>query len=578
MGTQGDMRAQSRLGAAFARLRGALGAVVLFSLVINILMLTGPLFMMQIYDRVLASRSIPTLIALAGLAAGLYAFFGLLEALRSRVLHRVGRGLDASLSQACFAAELMVPLRAGPQGERATPVRDLERLRQFVGSQGPVAIFDLPWLPLYLLVIFSFHVLLGAVAACGAAILVVLMLVNELSTRKLSRAMAERQAKRSTFAEMGRQNTESVAAMGMLPHLQQRWGRLSAEHHEAANRVADRGAMFSSLTKTFRFVMQSGILAAGAYLAIENAISPGAMIASSIIMSRALAPVELAVSHWQGFLAARQSLRRLRLLVDRPDAPQAATALPAPQHRLDVSGLGVVPPGLRVATLQGVRFALEAGDGLGVIGPSASGKSTLARALVGVWPAAQGEIRLDGATPDQWPRDVFGRFIGYLPQSVELFDGTVAENIARFDPEAASEAILAAARLAGVHEMILALPDGYDTRIGEGGAVLSAGQRQRVGLARALYGQPFLVVLDEPNSNLDADGETALTAAISAMREAGSIVVVVAHRPSALKALDKVLMIGNGRQQAFGPKDEVLRNATVQRKPEPGGLAVVSQG
>ena len=393
------------IAAAFRSLRGALISVGLFSLVINLLMLTGPLFMLQIYDRVLSSGSVATLVALAVIVLVLYGFFGALKALRSRVLFRVARGLDAELASSTFLADVSMPLRAGALGERMEPVRDLDRLRQFCASPGPTAFFDLPWMPLYLGIIFLFHPWLGYVALAGAILLFVLTVLNELTSRGPNSQMQRHNAARTVWSDGVRRNAEAATALGMLPTVARRWEQANDAFLDAANRAADRGALFSASTKTLRFMMQSAILGLGAYLAILQQITPGVMIAASIIMSRAVAPVELVVGHWPGFLAARQSLKRLRLVLDSEPATTKRTELPPPSKSLDVSNLAVAPPGSNQASVQGIRFKLKSGDGLGVIGPSASGKSSLARALVGVWPAAKGTVRLDGATLDQWPQE-----------------------------------------------------------------------------------------------------------------------------------------------------------------------------
>ena len=578
MSSSREKPSRDMLAAAFGTLRGAFISVGVFSMVINLLMLTGPLFMLQIYDRVLASGSIPTLMALAVIAIVLYGFFGALEALRARVLFRVARRLDEKLSTATFLAHALLPLKTGAFGEKIEPVGDLDRIRQFAASPGPTAFFDLPWMPLYVGIIFLFHTWLGYVALAGAITLFVLAVLNELVARAPNGLAHHHAATRKAWSDSARRNIESVNALGMLPAMVSRWDGLNQAFVGASNQAADRNALFSSATKTLRFMLQSAILGLGAYLAIQQQITPGVMIAASIIMSRAVAPVELVVGHWPGFLAARQALGRLRATLAEETEASHSTDLPLPKKALKVTDLAVAPPGTTQPTTQGIRFALQAGDGLGIIGPSASGKSSLARALVGVWPVIKGSVRLDGATLDQWPPERLGCAIGYLPQSVELLDGKISEVIGRFDPTATSEDVLAAAQMAGVHDMIVALPDGYDTQIGQDGTALSAGQRQRLGLARALFRAPFLIVLDEPNSNLDAEGDAALQSAIRALRDRGSIVIVIAHRPSTLEALDTVLVLGGGRQQAFGPKDEVLKALAVPKSPGKGGLSVVADG
>ncbi|WP_342640296.1 type I secretion system permease/ATPase [Rhodoligotrophos ferricapiens] len=537
---------------------GVFGSIGLFSCVVNLLMLTGPFFMLQVYDRVLSSRSVPTLVVLLGLAAMLYAFQGALDFVRSRILARFGERFDRRLRKLIFDVVAFQSLNGRREGDGQQPIRDFDQIRQFLGSQGPVAVFDLPWMPIYLAVLFLLHVWLGLVALGGAILLCIFTLLTEVKTRNPTRAASQKSSARNAVAETCRRNVEALAAMGMLPALRERWVAAHGAFLGEQQRAVDAAGGIGAAAKVFRFFLQSLMLAVGAYLVILQEVSPGVMIASSILSSRALAPIELAIANWRGFVGARQSYRRLIEVAEESRDASPEVVLPRPSQRLDVDNLAVVPPGTNRPTLSGVSFSVGAGDAVGVIGASGSGKSTLARGLVGVWTSNRGGVRLDGATLDQWDRHDFGRYVGYLPQDIELFPGTVAENIARFRPDATSQEILAATRRAGVHEMIVRLPAGYETRIGDGGQALSAGQRQRVALARALYGDPFLIVLDEPNSNLDAEGEAALTHAIRGAREAGSVVIVIAHRPSALAAVDKVLVLAEGRQQAFGPKDEVL--------------------
>ncbi len=560
------MPRQSPVAEAFSALRSAFVGVGTISLVINLLMLTGPMFMLQIYDRVLASHSVPTLVVISGFAAMLYVFFALLEGIRARSLSRLSQKLDAQLTGASFATGIGLPLALGSKSKGLDPVRDLEQMRQFWAGPGPAAIFDLPWMPVYLGIVFILHVWLGILAVAGAIIIMVLVLFNEVMARSPTRELSQQSGRRSTYSAAARRNAEVIKAMGMTRDLKDRWLGSSDEFYKAQARSTDRASFFSTAIKAFRFMLQSAVLGLGAWLAIRQEITPGVMIAASIITSRALAPVETAVAHWRSFVGARQSKKRLSEVLVAGQDEKPDMTLPVPEKMLTVEMVASAAPGERVLTIQGANFRLSAGEGLGIIGPSGSGKTSLIRAIVGVWPIMRGSVRLDGAELTQWEEKRIGSAIGYLPQDAELFDGTVSENIARFDPERTAEKVIAAARLADVHEMITGLPDGYDTPIGEGGARLSAGQRQRIGLARALYGEPFLIVLDEPNSNLDAEGEMALTAAIKTMREKGSIVIVVAHRPSAVAAVDLLLFIKDGKQVAFGPKDEVLKQVT-----QPGG-------
>jgi ATP-binding cassette subfamily C protein len=539
--------------------------VGIFSGIINLLALTGSFYMLQVYDRVLPSFSIPTLIGLTVLMAILYIANGLLDFFRVRVMSRVGVRIDHDVRASIFEAIRMMPLKARRSGDGLQPVRDLDTIRSFFSGMGPTAFFDLPWVPVYLGVVFLLHPVLGLFALAGAVLLVALTLLTERQTNLPTKAAAASGAERYAFGEETRRNAEVIQALGLGPRMLDRWEQLTARHVHDHMAAADAASGIGSVSKVLRLFLQSGILGLGAWLVIEGEVSAGTIIAASIIMARALAPIETAIGHWRGFVAARQSYDRLANLFQTFNLTGGKTervALPRPERTLVVKNLSVAPPGERTPVIQGVGFALEAGDGLGIIGPSASGKSTLARALVGIWQplGTAGGVRLDGATLDQWSADALGRHIGYLPQDVALFSGTVADNIARLDGAASSESIIAAAKAAGVHDMIVQLPDGYETRIGEGGAGLSAGQRQRIALARALYGDPFLVVLDEPNSNLDAAGDNALTAAIASVRARGGIAIVIAHRPSALAAVDKVMAMAKGQVTAFGPKAEVLKD------------------
>lgn len=541
--------------------------------VVNVLALTGSFFMLQVYDRVIPGRSVPTLIGLAVFAGTLFVFQGVLELIRSRLLVRIGMALDARVSGQVYTALMRLPLRTKLPGDGLQSLRDLDQVRSFLSSTGPTALFDLPWMPLYLIICFLFHFWIGMTALAGAIVLASLTLLAEVRTREPAKRANSQAAARNTLAEATRRNAEALQAMGFGARIAERWAGVNADYLNTNATASDLAGTLGTISKVLRMMLQSGILAIGAYLVIHQEATAGIMIASSIMMSRALAPVELAIAHWKGFVSARQAWTRLSQLLAM--LPQSATSvsLPAPVSALAVESISVTPPGERRVVVQDVGFALEKGAGLGVVGPSASGKSSLVRAIAGIWLPIRGTVRLDGATLDQWSPEELGNHIGYLPQDVQLFDGTIAENIARFESRPPSDKILAAAQAAGVHDLVVHLPEGYETRIGEAGAALSAGQRQRVALARALYGDPFLVILDEPNSNLDAEGEAALAAAIEEVRARGGIAVVVAHRPSALASLDQVLVMANGRVQAFGPKNEVLGKVT-----RPGGvpLKVVS--
>lgn len=554
----GQAPSRSPIAAAAVTLRRAIGGIAGISAVINLLTLTAPLFMLQVYDRVLPSRSIPTLIGLVVLAGILYGFQAVLEVVRSRALLRVGEGLDQGLSREVHAA--VVGSRGRDAGGRGglQMQRDLDNLRNFLGGQGPAAFLDLPWLPVYLAFCFLLHPWIGVTALLGAVVLVALTLLTAVLTAGPARETVRTGHDRQAALEAARRNAESVRAMGFEHHLERRWQDLNAAYLDLNRRTGDISGLIGGVSRSLRMMLQSGILAVGAWLVIEQEATAGVMIASSIMMGRALSPVDKAIGSWKGLAVARQGWARLKLaLADRP-APARSLSLPPPCRSLDLAALAVAPPGRRRPLIRDVTLSLPAGSALGVIGPSGSGKSTLARALTGTWPVVAGSLRLDGAKLDQWRPEELGACIGYLPQGVELFDGTVAENIARFDPDARSEDVIAAARAADVHELILRLEQGYETRLGEGGQALSGGQSQRIGLARALYGDPFLVILDEPNANLDAEGEAAVARAVEGIRRRGGIAVVIVHRPSAIAATDHVLMMNNGRAKAFGPRDEVL--------------------
>jgi len=547
---------QTELEQALASARGVFAVVGGFSLFINLLMLVSPIYMLQVYDRVLTSRSEDTLIMLTVLAVGLLAINAVLELARSKLLVRLGGRLDARLNDRVFAARFDHAL-AGGVGAHGQPLRDLEQLRAFLTGPGLVALFDVPWTPLFIALIFLFHPVLGAVALIGAVLLFAIALGSELATRGPQQRAATHAIQAHDFADAAVRNAEAIRAMGMLPGLRHRWlaRHQAALAHQAT--AADRAAGLNAGAKFIRPGLQIAVLGLGAYLVILEQITPGVMIATSIIMGRALAPVEATINHWRSFIGARGAHGRLDELLGRHGAPAERMPLPPPEGRLRLEGVTALPPGARAPVLHGISFELARGELLGVIGPSAAGKSTLARMLVGVWPPTSGHVRLDGAELRDWSPAELGRHIGYLPQDVELFDGTVHENIARFgapDPEG----VVAAARTAGAHEMILALSDGYDTRIGEAGSVLSGGQRQRIGLARALYGAPALIVLDEPNANLDGEGEEALRTSLGSLKALGRTVVVISHRPNILATVDTLLMLRDGRIELFGPQKDAL--------------------
>ena len=568
---------RSELGDALRACRSAFIGVGVMSCIINLLYLTGSIFMLEVYDRVLPSRSVPTLVGLIVLASGLYIGQGILDLIRGRILGRIGTSLDEALNARVFDTVVRLPLIVGGRNEGLQPLRDLDNVRAFLGSMGPGAFFDLPWLPFYLAICFAFHVLIGLTALVGAIILVSLTLVTEVMSRQPAREAMGLAARRNDLAAASRRNAEVLVAMGMAGRLNQRWGDANEKYLAGNQRASDVAGGLGAIAKVLRMMLQSAVLAVGAYLVIHQEATAGIIIAGSILSARALAPVDLTIAHWKGFVAARQSWHRLNRLLDEMPARPVPTQLQNPTSSLSVEGLGIAAPGDQKVIVQDVTFALTAGSGLGIIGPSGSGKSSLVRALVGVWQPFRGKVRLDGAALDQWSSDVLGRHIGYLPQDVELFGGTVAQNISRFDPEAKSDAIIAAAKEAGVHDMIIKMRDGYNTQVGEQGAALSAGQAQRVALARALYGDPFLIVLDEPNSNLDTEGDEALTRAVRGARERSAIVVVVAHRPIGIEGVDQILVLKDGRMQAFGPKEQVLAQVLQPRVAAPTPIKIVSE-
>jgi PrtD family type I secretion system ABC transporter len=532
-------------------------AIALFSFFLNLLMLVSPFYMLQIYDRVLTSRSMDTLYVLTLLAVGLLAISALLELVRSRILVRLGARLDQHMTHDVFAVliedRIATQRRIGSQ-----PIRDLEAVRSFLTGPGFTAFFDAPWVPLFLAIVFLFHSLLGMVALSGAVILLLLAILSEITTRQSwHRATAESiQAHR--FAESSLRNAEVIWAMGMLGDLRRRWQAKHLGALSLTGLATDRLGTFSAIAKFVRPVLQIALLGLGAYLVIEEAISAGVMIASSIVMGRALAPVEASIAHWRSFVAARSAYARLTKLLGEYNINQERMSLPVPRGAISVEGATLAPPGSGKPSLVNISFELLPGEMLGIVGPSAAGKSSLARALMGIWPPKIGHVRLDGADIADWDRADLGRHLGYLPQDIELFEGTVAENIARFR-DISSDAVTQAAQIAAAHEMILHLPDGYETQIGEGGSVLSGGQRQRVALARAIYGLPSFIVLDEPNANLDTEGEAALRLTLRRLKDLKRTVVIISHKRSTLADADKLLLLDAGKLMAFGPKAEVLR-------------------
>ena len=577
LGPPRQQPASSELATALGACRRAFFAIALFSGMSNILMLAGALFMLEVYDRVLPSRSVPTLVALLLLVAGLYGAQGLIDMIRSRILVRIGHSLDEAMSPRVYEAIVRLPLKIGNKGDGSQPIRDLDAVRSFLSGSGPVAFFDLPWMPVYLAICFLFHYLIGLTALAGAIILVTLTVVTEIKTRRPTRSAAQFAVARNSLLEASRRNAEVITAMGMAGRISKRWQEINRSFVVSSGRASDVGGGLGAFSRVLRMLLQSAILAVGAWLVINQESTPGIIIAGSILGGRALAPVDLAIANWRGFVGARQSWQRLSRLLGHLPPTTDPMPLRPPARSLVVQNGTVVPPGQQRVVCQEVNFTLAAGKAVGVIGPTGSGKSSLARMLVGVWTPARGTVRLDGATLDQWSPETLGRHVGYVPQDVELFNGTVAQNIARFEDPPDADAVIAAAHAAGVHDLIINLSDGYETMVGEQGSALSAGQAQRIALARALYRDPFLVVLDEPNSNLDAEGDEALTRAILGLRARGAITIVVAHRPSAIAGVDYILIMGKGRQQQFGPKEEILTRLTPPNTPprlkvaDPGG-------
>ncbi len=540
--------------------------VALFSAAINILMLTGPVYMLQVYDRVLSSASVATLQGLFIIVVVLYAFLGLYEFLRARLLSRAGYHLDTQIG----AQALDFWLRCGIMQDRNNdnPLRDLEIVRGFLGSPAILGIFDMPWIPFFLAVVFFIHPWLGWLTFGGAVVVAIAALLNQMATQStIAEAMAMDASERS-FVERSRRNAESVLALGMQHKIVQRWQHMHTSSLARMQRGGDRSEGFTAFSKSFRLLLQSALLTLGAFLAIRQEVSPGAIIATSIIAGRALAPVDQVIGQWRAIGRAREAHKRLRETLDHIPTEKRHVKLPAPKGDLkvlNVTKLGPSLPGTSepAKILDRVSFSLSPGDALGVIGNSAAGKSSLAKLLVGAWAPDGGEIRLDGATLDQWHPEDLGRHIGYLPQSLEMLPGTIAENICRFDPRAEDKQIIEAAQIAGVHEMILTVPGGYSTMIGTTAQPLSGGQIQRLGLARAIFGLPRLIVLDEPNSNLDSKGDDALTAAIRTLRDRGCLIIVMAHRPNIIGAVNKVLILHKGKAAHFGDKTEVFGAAAV---------------
>ena len=544
--------------------------VGLFSMFINILMLVPPLYMLQLYDRVLGSRSQDTLIMLTLIVVVLFITMGLLEVVRSRVLVRVGNKLDSMLSQRIFD-NLFELERKAPGRSSSMPLNDLTQVRQFMTGNGLFAFFDAPWMPIYIIVLFIFHPAFGFFAIFAAIVLVGITVANEYSTKE-KLAEANNLSRASTiYVDSNIRNAEVVNAMGMRNNISKIWADKYYGFLNAQNIASDSAGVWSNLSKSLRVMFQSLILGLGAYLAINMEVTPGMMIAASIIMGRALAPLDLIIGSWKGFSSARSSYERIEGLLNDFPKDKEYMQLPAPKGEITLENVVVIPPSGTVPSLKGISMRIEKGDVVGIIGPSAAGKSSLARVMLGLWPLSNGVARIDKADISQWDREDLGKYVGYLPQDIELFEGTVSQNIARFG-EVEPEKVVEAATKAGVHEMILKLPEGYDTKIGPGGASLSGGQRQRIGLARALYNNPVFIVLDEPNSNLDDVGEAALVEAIKTLRAGGTTVVIITHRTNVLQATNKLALINNGVLELYGNTNDVL-NAIAQKQQAAAGQA-----
>jgi len=565
-------RGGREITAVLRRRNWSIFSVGLFSVFTNLLMLTGPLFMLQIYDRVLGSRSEETLVALLALVVLLYGIMGVLDFARGRIAAQIGAGLQASLDERVFSATLKRAVSAEARARPDSGLQDLESMQRLLASPALFAVFDLPWTPIFLAAIFVFHPLLGWLALAGGALLIFLTVLNQFSTRRPVFEAGRATAQAHALSESFRGQAEAVHGLGMQDAALARWGDARGAALETNTRAAHRTGFFTSVTKTLRLFLQSAMLALGAWLVLQNELTAGAMIAGSILMGRALAPVEQAIAQWALVLRARQGRKALSLMLGAIPKTPPRTDLPRPAAYLELSKVTVVPPGESLATLRMVSFRVEPGQALAVIGESASGKSTLARVLTGIWPAASGNVRLDGAALEQYNAADLGRYVGYLPQDVALFDGTISENIARLSLAPDAEKVIEAAKLADAHDMILKLPDGYDTKI-NGGARLSGGQKQRIGLARALYGDPVLLVLDEPNSNLDSHGGIALDAAINSFKAKGGAAIIMAHRPSGIAACDLALVLQEGIVAKFGPRDEVLKAMTQNYQTIAGEMA-----
>lgn len=555
---------ENSLKTALKACKGSFLSVGFFSFFVNALMLVPSFYMLQVYGRVVTSGSIPTLVMLTLIMTILMGTMGSLEWVRSRIMVRLSTRLDVLLSRDVYRASFKKALDSGGMDASAQPLNDLTGLRQFLTGNGLFAFFDTPWLPVYIGVMFLFHPWYGWFAIGCAIVLLMLAVVNEKLTGKAIADANKQNIAANLHTNKNLRNAEVIESMGMLETLMGRWGERQRQVLLLQSQASDKGGMVTSFSKTFRMLSQSLILGIGAYLAVKQEITPGLMIAGSILLGRALAPIDLMIGSWKGFISARSQYARLNEILDEQQAEPQRMSLPAPEGHVLVENLIVSAPGSKTPILKNISFAVPAGSIVGVIGPSASGKSTLARALLGVWAPQHGVVRLDGADINNWDKRELGPYVGYLPQDIELFEGSISENIARFR-EVEPDKVIQAAKTAGVHEMILQLPEGYDTVIGSDGVNLSGGQRQRVGLARAIYGSPRLIILDEPNSNLDEVGERALAMAIQQLKASGATVFIITHRTSILAQLDRLLVMSNGAIGLYGPRDKVMAELNKQQ-------------
>ncbi|WP_417484382.1 type I secretion system permease/ATPase [Maricaulis salignorans] len=564
-----ELRDNDIVKAALGAARGSVINLTIFSFGLNLLVLTGPIYMLQVYDRVLSSRSIDTLLAVSLLAAVMYVAYGGLEFVRSALFSRIGTAAERKMGPRLIDAVMRANLAAGSRSNQA--LQDMRTLRNFISSPAPGVIFDVPWSPLFIIVMALIHPILGVFCVASIVLLGGLALANQARSRGKLKDAGQASAAADLTADAAFSSLESIEAMGMRGELERRWLERNEKSLDLNSGASESIAQYSSATKALRVGLQSAVLGVGAWLAVLGDITPGMMIAGSILLGRALAPIEQAIGQWRPALMAYQSYNRLSELLEVAQVPKDKMSLPAATGVLRVEKVYAGPPTGQTHILKGVSFGLEPGDGLGVIGPSGGGKSTLAKVLLGLWPPLSGAVRLDGASLEDWSRDELGPQVGYLSQTVDLLPGTVADNISRFRPRAEPATIVEAARKAGAHDLILRLADGYDTNVGEGGRNLSAGQRQRVGLARALYGNPVFVVLDEPNSNLDKEGEDALLKALVELRKSKTTLVVIAHRPSILGSCNKVMVLADGQVRGFGPRDEVLSGLAAASKEKQNG-------